>query len=823
MSAIDDLSAALFGNPPSDSFKPDRSGVLNAFTEIYNQVQNLVGGIKSYAAVANLPVGTDPTTDPAGAPVGSQARVYADATSSNNTYWVRKASTGANNGWVIDTDLINSIAAIVQPLVNLARNWASQASGPVDNVNYPGLLSAMQYALQAQGYANSISSVIKVATAGAWVPGVGFVAETHVDKSGRTIDFITFSGVGYYFDANGVAQKKVTQDQLTSKFLPSGAWVPGVGFVSDQTTLSNGRTAGFLLGLDGRPLVQDDDGNWFNVQNVKSTQSFDVIIYGSGLSGLGALKRLSKRGKRVCMIEPYSNWGGNMPLVSWADFAITLGVAPNNAPETNIMGGLTNQAMLDLQAMETALAGGVTQPKYTFQPKTAELYAMQTVTSLAARAIKNNPINPTDVLTEIGPIGKRGKGIFVNGDFITAKVFIDASYEGDVMAAILGTTGYIIGRESSTQYSESDGGYLTPSIQFNMGSGFTHYTGSGATPTIGYPFVADPGETIGQADSKVQSNCFRLPLTRVAANRIPFIKPDDYDISLLTTTFQILRNANGGAGYTKFCRDSTAASWGFQGPLPNGKVNWNGADLYNKSFAYPDAPWAIRLKNIKEHFRYQASLMWAIPNDPEVRNWGLGALQDDAIDAANGGVPGVTMGTNAIGLCADEFTGSQFGKGWPWWLYIREGRRMIGMYTMTAADQSPTGTPTKTHSIGKWAYNKDIHTIQAFIPNNAGVPYTDRGALEGTGSSSGTATANYQIPLESILPPASGCVNLITTVCCSTSHVAWGPDRLEIPQGFRGEAAGELAAWLVDNPTKRAQDFDYTDLSARLVQYGSKL
>lgn len=125
MTAVDTLRTALYGNPPNDGFKPDRGGVLTAFSELFEQVRNLVSGVVSYATVADLSIAL---SGDGSAPVGTQARVYADPTSTNNTYWIRTGSAGTSADWEIDLDLITSISTIVQPLVDLAHGYADAAA-----------------------------------------------------------------------------------------------------------------------------------------------------------------------------------------------------------------------------------------------------------------------------------------------------------------------------------------------------------------------------------------------------------------------------------------------------------------------------------------------------------------------------------------------------------------------------------------------------------------------------------------------------------------------------------------------------------------------
>lgn len=563
--------------------------------------------------------------------------------------------------------------------------------------------------------------------------------------------------------------------------------------------------------------------------------NFDVIIYGTSTAGLTALIRLGLRGKRVCVIEPYSNFGGAHAFGLYTDMPSRMS---SNEIETTIMGGVTRSIYFE---QVQALQGSVSfASRYKADNRHYEAVAKSLITRYAAKVLKDSPLEPTDVIT--GTDGNGAKvivGVLTPLGMIRASEFIDASYEGDLMAGALGRAGYTVGRESSAQYGESAAGYQA-SVAFGyIGTSFDLYTGSDRSKlALGYPYNVSPPvvTTPGAADSLVQASNFRLPLTRSPANWIPFIKPKDYDIRLIASDLQRFRMM----GRTSWRAD--ASSFGFSSfartdrvngvPLNNysigqafrlaniEKINFNYLDLKNANQDYPDTNWARRRAIVDEHAFYQQSILWAIANDPEVRDFGLGTLQDDAngigtvADAQASWNP---SSNNKIGLCADEFESSPYGAGWPFWFYLREGRRMISDVVLKQQDIEVGGYNTKTTSIGKWKYAFDFHDSRAWIsaPNQIN--------FDGQPPNSHEVTAIYQIPFEIILPPRSRCINLTVPVCASISHVAWASNRLEVAYGFKGEAAGEVAAWACDNPGKAVQDMPYAILAARLSERGSKL
>jgi len=497
------------------------------------------------------------------------------------------------------------------------------------------------------------------------------------------------------------------------------------------------------------------------------------------LGGLAALIRAAgRRGKRVCIIEPYTKFGG----------IHAAGLTHLDYGSTTVIGGDVKASYLNLIATYQGTPDG----KWEFEPRNAQRAAETLISNYAAASLVNSPLEVTQVVVQTSATGRRIQGIQTPAGLITGKVFIDASYEGDLMAGALGPTGYTYGRESKAEHGESTAGYLA-----GRSSPPAYAIGNKANP--GYPYLPDPKLTSGAADSRYQAYNFRLPLTRVAANRIPFNKPSGYSLTLYDTQLRVL----AGIGYTKFARDKTAQSLGYQATLPKGKVNWNGLELLNGNVGYADGSWATRRKIAQAHSDWQQGLMWAIANDPGVQNYGLTALQLDAGDC---------------GLCADEFIDSPYGRGWPFWLYVREGRRLKGMYKMLENDIKVGGATTKATAIGRWYYAWDVHDVQGFY----GKSNQQHVYAEGNAINNGTATAVYDIPAECMLPPAAACTNLIVPTCSSFSHVAWGPHRMEVAFGYCGEAAGEIAAWACDTGLP-VQNYDYPTIRQRLQQYGTLL
>lgn len=650
----------------------------------------------------------------------------------------------------------------------------------------------------AQGALRSDDVIDERAEAGIVVPGFdgGTVISVEVNAENRGVELLCDDGSRWRVGTTGTYEKIQTSGDLPIWKYPDGFVVPGMPVgVSDGLVYADEKVSD-IVGVDGRPYAMSSRARWEPAD--ADPNNVDVVVFGSGLGGLMAMVRAAMRGKRVAMVEPYERFGGmHAAGLTWIDVP-----ALSVNPESVIMGGLTNSLYFDMIMKRVGV-----EHKYSPDAWVCEEVANELIERFAVRAIRNSQIDGNqDVKMGLDRWGRPVvKSIWTREGILRGTGFVDASYEGDLMA-VLGPDHYIIGRESAAEYGETNGGATTPGNFPNLGAAFPHYSGAGSPAAIGYPFVPNPGQSVGDADHRSQSYNFRVPMTRDPANRLDFPKRPGYDNSRLTTWLQILRLQNK----TAFCRSFAAGDFGFQGDLVNNKVAFNALDLVNRNFDYPGANWTDRRLTIQEHADWMQDMLWCIKHDPITRDYGLATLQDDALDAANGGV-------NQIGLCADEFTGSPYGRGWPWALYVREARRLKAVQVMTEDDVNGSGADLlKAHSIGKWSYYMDIHAMQAFQVDATTI------AFEG-GIGDHTPTPVYQMPFESIVPQESACVNLVVPVCAGYSHLAHAPSRLEIPWGFSGEAGGEALAWYCDNQDQTVQSIPYAELSARLLQNRSKL
>jgi hypothetical protein len=372
-----------------------------------------------------------------------------------------------------------------------------------------------------------------------------------------------------------------------------------------------------------------------------------------------------------------------------------------------------------------------------------------------------------------------------NSNVFRAKVFIDASYEGDLMAKA-GVT-YTIGREASSQYGENLDGVRAPNTSGHQFGGVlvspyvvSNDPASGLLPLVQSNNVA----AIGSADRRVQAYNFRMCLTQNATNKLPIVAPANYSSAqyeLLARYIQAL-----------VARGSTPSPGSFMGiySMPNGKtdINNNGpisTDFIGQSDSYAEADPATRAQIWQAHKNYTQGFFYFLATDGRVPS----ALRTQI---------------QSYGLCRDEFSDNG---GWPYQLYVREARRMISDYVITQSNC--LGQATVPDSIGLAAYAMDSHNCERLVVGgnvqNEGDTYTV-GRIPGL----------WQIPYRAIVPKAGQCPNLLVPWCVSASHIAFGSYRMEPVFMIIAQSAG-AAACLAINDGAPVQQLNYGKLRLQLL------
>ncbi len=390
-----------------------------------------------------------------------------------------------------------------------------------------------------------------------------------------------------------------------------------------------------------------------------------------------------------------------------------------------------------------------------------------------------------------------GKGAKMNGkriDSITTlsgktyrgKMFIDATYVGDLMAAA-GVT-HTVGREPESQYGEDLAGVrrgdTSPRVHYTQRDkdhfikDVDPYVKPGDPNSGLLPYVFKIGGlTNGQGDKKIQAYNYRVCLTTDPALRIPIEKPEGYreiDHELLLRNFD--------AGDTRL----PALVEPLEGT--GSKVDWNnmhavGSDHPGANWEYPEASYERRAEIEKDHQTYIRGFLWTLSNNPRVPE----AIRKKA---------------SAFGLSKDEFTDNG---GWPWMIYIREARRMVGDYVMNQQDCE--GKRKAPDPVALGSFGMDSHAVQHFI--------TEKGLANTDGVIWRVPPKPYGISYRSIIPRKGECENLFSPICLSTSHVAHGSIRME-PVFMALSQSAAIAAGLAIESKVSVQELSYPALSVKL-------
>lgn len=470
-----------------------------------------------------------------------------------------------------------------------------------------------------------------------------------------------------------------------------------------------------------------------------------MIVYGATAGGVMAGIAAAKQGAKVMVLEPGNHVGG---MLSGG-----LGRTDMDRQE-HVIGGLS------LEFFRRAGKHYGQNVAWTFEPHVAEdilksMLAEQKVQVKFGQGLAS-------IVKEDGRI--RSLKTTDGGEF-TAPVFIDATYEGDLMKAA--GVSYAVGREGRDTYQESLAGrrdLLRGNHQINFpvspwkdGRLLPHVTAEeDLAPT-------------GTGDGKIQAYCFRLCLTNVPENRLPVTRPEGYDPG----RFELLRRFLESAG------EKGHAVLGIK-PLPNGKSDVNAGYAFSLNLPganqdYPDGTPERRKEILKEHLDWTKGLVYFVQNDSSVPE-------------------SVRAKYAPWGLCKDEFTDTG---GWPHQLYIREARKMKGEYILTQHDLMKN--LRKSDCIGMAGYNIDIREVQwvsmrtFYFPNAAEEVY-----MEGYMSQ---PVEPWDIPYRALLPRFSECKNLLVPVCISASTIAFASFRMEPQFMIAGQAAGTAAAIASRNGT----------------------
>ena len=519
-----------------------------------------------------------------------------------------------------------------------------------------------------------------------------------------------------------------------------------------------------------------------------SLPAADVVIYGGTSGGITAAIQTARMGKTAILIEPTQFLGG----------LTTGGLGATDIGNKKAIGGLSREFYANVHRyysdpaqwkQETREAYFAKKPHgntkeestmWTFEPHAAsEIYAAmlrkagpQITVVLGERLdLKQGVVKEGTRITKI---------LMESGKEFSAPVYIDASYEGDLMAKA--GVSYHVGREANSVYGETlNGVQLARTIHHQFTKNVDPYVTPGNPASGLLPGIEkDPGAEF-QGDRKVQAYNFRMCTTDVPENRQDWEKPTNYD----ERWFELaLRNVEAGDE-----RISWAPSW-----MPNRKTDTNNnfaisTDFIGMNWDYPEADYATREKIWKAHEDWQKGLMWTYAHHPRVPEK-------------------IRLAFQKLGLAKDEFTENNH---WPRQLYVREARRMIGDYVMT--EKNCRRKEVVEDSVGMGAYNMDSHNIQRYV--------TKEGFVRNEGDVQ-IGSRPYPVSYRSIRPKATECSNLLVPVCLSASHIAYGSIRMEPVFMVLGQSAAIAAVQAMEQGVG-VQEIDYAKLEARLLADGQVL
>ena len=494
-------------------------------------------------------------------------------------------------------------------------------------------------------------------------------------------------------------------------------------------------------------------------------QVFDVVVYGGTAGGVIAAVSAARMGLSVAVVEPSHHLGG----------MVTGGLSATDHGTRIVIGGYA----LELYQRIGRKYG---MPLWWYpEPRVAEA------------ALNDMLTDAKTVRIFLGQRLRERRGVLKNGTVIQeivtekgqrlrGKIFLDSSYEGDLMAQA-GVT-YTIGRESGSKYGEALAGVRPrdKNHQFEVRVA-SRYPSGQLLPEIS----PRPRGEIGSGDARVQAYNFRLILTNNKKNQTPFSRPASYDARRYDVLLRLIEAVQRGRGSPP----TLGELFLIRDDLPWFKAEFNNrgpfsTDYIGHSYGYPDGSYAQRASIWQDHATYTKGLLFYMANDRHVPR----ALRDEM---------------NKWGLARDEFVDNG---NWPYQLYIREGRRMVGDFVMTQRDIQTD--LTKTDAIAMGSYNSDSHNVQRFEQPDRSAQ--NEGNME-------VPVEPYQIPYRVMLPSRTQVTNLLVPVCLSASHVAYSTVRMEPQYMMIGQAAG-VAAALAISADVPPQDIDITSLRRILKAQG---
>ncbi|MDV7139142.1 FAD-dependent oxidoreductase [Maribacter sp. TH_r10] len=499
----------------------------------------------------------------------------------------------------------------------------------------------------------------------------------------------------------------------------------------------------------------------------QDTIDADVVIYGGTSAAISTAVQLVRMDKSVLIVCPDKHIGG----------LSASGLGFTDLGNKSVIGGISKEFYEEVYKHYQNEEAWRWQPKdeygnvgqgttaiddeyktmWTFEPHVAEQIFENFVKEHNIKVIRDKWLDRENGVKTSN--GKITSITMLDGTTYKAKIFVDATYEGDLMAAA--GVSYHVGREANSVYGEEWNGVQKG--EYHHSHNFQQLnispyvipgdSTSGVLPRIS---TEDPGEN-GEGDHRVQAYNYRLCTTNAEGNVVPFEKPENYD----PAEYELLRRVFRGGRHSMFGG----------GKIPNKKRDVNNvgpfsSDNIGMNYEYPEASYDKRKEILEEHINYHKGLLWFWGNDESVPK----ELREDF---------------KKWGLAKDEFVDNGH---WPYQIYVREARRMLGEFVMT--ENEILGKNKVDKPIGMGSYTMDSHNTQRYI--------TKEGFVQNEGDLGVEPPGPYQIHLGIIMPKKEECKNLLVPAAVSSSHIAFGSIRMEPVFMILGQSAGTLAAMALD-------------------------
>lgn len=506
-----------------------------------------------------------------------------------------------------------------------------------------------------------------------------------------------------------------------------------------------------------------------------ATRAYDLLVYGGTSAAVIAAVQARQMGKSVLLVSPDKHLGGlTINGLGWTD-----------SGNVATIGGLSREFYHQVwlhygdpkawtwqpresfggAAQGTKARDDARQTMWTFEPHVAE--------GIFRRLIDDNEVPVVHASLET--VYRRGRQIVgirtATGQNVAARAFLDASYEGDLMA--LAGVRYTVGREANAQYGETLNGIQT-------GHAVKNQLPKGIRPKGLIGVNVSAGGPDGTGDEKIQAYCYRMVLTDLPENRRPVPKPLGYRERDYEILFRAIAQGQTD-GFFKL------------DPVPNRKTDSNNSggvstDFIGMNYDYPNGDAKTRERIAKDHRRWQLGLLWTLQHSPRVPE-------------------SVRKRYAPWGLPKDEFVDND---GWPYGLYVREARRMVGSTVLS--ERSLRDKSADVRSIGMGSYAMDSHNVQRIVG--------PEGFAMNEGDVQVSTNGPYAIDYGAIVPQEVD--NLVVPVCLSATHIAYGSIRMEPVFMILGQSAATAAALALEGFVP-VGEVSYPKLAERLRADGQVL